>query len=311
MTFHIGKIRVYLHPLLPLCAVAALAAGMGRTLLPAALAFALHECGHLAAAKACRIPVSDLELTPLGGVISFDDSQAYAARHLFLLALGGPLCSFLGCFFAPKLYASGLCEFAFAESFAHANLVLFLVNLLPVLPLDGGQMARALLSRFIPYALLTRVMTIAASAVGMLLCALSIAFAVQGSIQLSPAFAGLYLAYAASIEGRNQTGRYVTAMISRRQRLEKRDVLPVQAVAAGADTAALSLLRLLSPGKYHIVYVLSPDGMALEGMLEEKALCEAILSPDHPTLKEAMRLEAQKKTRQNAGELIAFNSNER
>ena len=305
MTFHLGKNRVYIHPLLPVCVFAALWAGMRRALLSAMLAFALHESGHLIAAKLCAIPISDMELTPLGGVIAFDDSQAYPAVHRFLLALGGPLCSFMGCFLAPKLYAAGFCSFAFASGFAHANLVLFLVNLLPVLPLDGGQMLRAALSRFFSYSGITKALTAGASIVGLLLCALTVFFAVQGVLQLSPAFAGLYLAYAASIEGRQQTSRYITAMIARRQRLEKRDILPVEAIAASADASVLSLLRHLSPGKYHIVYALSPDGMTLEGTLEEKALCEALLSPDHPALREAIQKEAKKNARREAGEMIA------
>ena len=55
-------------------------------------------------------------------------------------------------------------------------------------------------------------------------------------------------------------------------------VLPVEMVAAGAEMPVHSLLGRLTPGKYHMIHVLSPDGMTRLGVIEEKAFCEAVLS---------------------------------
>ena len=70
----------------------------------------------------------------------------------------------------------------------------------------------------------------------------------------------------------------MTALIARRQKIENCAVLPVEAVAAGASMPVGALLRRLSPGKYHIVLVLAPDGLTRQGVIGEKALCEAALS---------------------------------
>jgi stage IV sporulation protein FB len=277
VTFRVGHTRLRLHPLLPLLWLIAGIGGVSRV-LAALCALLLHECGHLTAAKLCGAQVSEVEITPLGGVIALENPDALGPGKRFLLACFGPFFSLLGCLLVPALFASGAASFFFCAAFAKANLLLLLFNLLPALPLDGGHMLGAILRRFFPENAVGRALLYAAEALGILLCAVSLYFAFQGKLILSPAFCGLYLVYMAAADACRCTAQYVTALIARRQKLENRAVLPVEAVAAGENMPVGALLRRLSPGKYHIVLVLAPDGMAQRGLIGEKALCEAALS---------------------------------
>lgn len=277
MTFRVGHTRLRLHPLLPLLWLIAGIGGVSRV-LAALCTLLLHECGHLTAAKLCGASVSEVEITPLGGVITVENPDALTVGKRFLLACFGPLFSLLGCLLSPALFASGAASFAFVAAFAKANLLLLLFNLLPVLPLDGGHMLEAVLRRFFPERAVRRALVCAAEALGVLLCAVSLYFAFRGELVLSPAFCGLYLLYLSMADGRRCTARYVTALIARRQKIENCAMLPVEAVAAGASMPVGALLRRLSPGKYHIVLVLAPDGLTRRGVIGEKALCEAALS---------------------------------
>ncbi len=101
---------------------------------------------------------------------------------------------------------------------------------------------------------------------------------------LSPVVCVLYLIYVSSADARRCTARYVTALIARRQKLDQRLALPVETVAAGVETPVGALLRRLSPGKYHMILVLAPDGLTRIGLIEEKELCEAALSDPGMTL---------------------------
>ncbi len=279
MTFHIGNIRLRLHPLLPLLWLVSGLSGVSR-LLAALCALLLHESGHLMAARLYSVSIAEVEITPIGSVITLENTEALSGGRQFMIACAGPIFSLGGCLLAPALFSAGAAPFSFCCSFAKANLLLLLFNLLPVLPLDGGHMLRAVLGRFFPESALTRMLIISGGALGILLCAVSLFFAFQGRLILSPAFCGLYLIYASAADGRRCTARYVTALIARRQKLENRATVPVEAVAAGENTPVGALLRRLSPGKYHIILVLAPDGVTLRGMIEEKELCEAALS--HP-----------------------------
>ena len=278
MTLRLGGSRVKAHPLFLVLLAIGAATGMGERLLPMLAALALHEAGHLLAARWLRLRVDELELTPLGGLMTAPSLEKAPPLHRFLLAAAGPLASLCGIALAPFLYRQGMLPFDLTGAFIHANLALLLLNLLPALPLDGGQMLRALLNRFLPEKETRRGMSLATTGMGMLLCGLTFLFAFQGKIVLGPAFAGLYLIYAAVMEGRHGTAKYVTSLIARRQKLDRQRVLPVETVAAGAGMPVRSLLGKLTPGKYHMIHVLSPDGMTRLGVIEEKAFCEAVLS---------------------------------
>ncbi len=292
MTFRIGHIRLRMHPLLPLLWVIAGLSGLSR-LAAGLCALVLHETGHLAAAYLCGASVSEIEITPLGGVITIENAETLSGVKQFLLACFGPLFSLAGCLLSPALFSSAAVSFSFVCFFAKANLLLLLFNLLPVLPLDGGNMLRAILRRFFHESAVSRVLFFTARAAGLLLCAVSLYFAFRGSLVLSPMFCGLYLIYVSSADARRCTARYVTALIARRQKLENRLALPVETVAAGEETPVGALLRRLRPGKYHIILVLAPDGLTRLGLIEEKELCEAALSNPGMTLGNAA---AQKKS---------------
>ena len=289
MSFRLGAVRLRVHLLLPLLVVFAFLSEMGNQIIPNLLAFFLHECGHLLAAKLFSASISEIELTPLGGVITLDGMENHPAYQRFFVAFAGPLFSFLSCLLAAGFYQAQAVSFSFSNIFIHTSLLICLLNLLPVLPLDGGQMTRAILGKIFSFSAVTRILTGAAFIVGFLLSGVTVYFALQGHLLLSPAFAGLYLIYAANIENRQATASYVTALIARRQRLEQRDILPLEAFAAGEKMPVLSLLKHFSPGKYHIVFVLSQDGMDRKGVLEEKEICEAILNRKNRTLGEIIK----------------------
>ena len=298
MTFFLGKTTLRVHPLLPALWLGSLFGGSG-VMLPALLALLLHESGHFLAARAFRLSVEEMEITPMGGVISIENLSAVAPFKAFLLAAAGPLFSMMGFALSPVLYHLGA-SFSFLQCFSRANLLLALMNLLPVLPLDGGRMLRAVLSKKVSFARSTRLLTTLGSITGVGLCALSFVFSLRGRLSLSPAFAGLYLLYAAALEGRQGTARYMTALIARREKLERHQVLPVECLAAGGDLPLGLLLRRMHPGKYHMVFVLTPDGMGRIGTLEEGALCEVLLHDSTQTLETCIKKGPASAARPNA-----------
>ncbi len=281
MNLRLGKIRLHIHILLPFFCLIGWFSGMGVPLLGSLLALCLHEGAHLLAAAAAGISVYETELTPFGGVIVLkQEDKVCCSAKMIMIAAAGPLASLTGCFLSGYLYRRLIFPFEFACSFARAGLVLFFINLLPALPLDGGQIARAILCRFFSFSRVTRILSIITYFITAGLCFLSLSAAFQGRILLSPAFAGLYLLYAANIENRQGLARYVTSLIARRQRIERNEILEVETLAAGEETKAISLLSRLNPGKYHLIFVLSGDGLTNRGVLNEETLSYYLLN--HP-----------------------------
>lgn len=287
MRLMIGKTLWRVHPALPVLALCGILTGGWIAAAASAAALLLHECGHLLAARWAGCSVQEAEITPFGGVMSIREMDAASPGALFVTAAAGPAFSLLGCFLAAELLRLGV-PMAFSRCFARMNLAILAMNLLPALPLDGGRMLFAALSRFVSPGRVLRWLTAAGYALGAALCGLSLLQALRGQTLLFPCFAGLYLMYAAAAEGRQGVARYVTALIARRQHLEKGEVLPVACLAAAADTPVRALLPYLKPGRCHVILVLSPDGLKHVCVLDENALCEKLLSaPDAPLFQPA------------------------
>lgn len=120
----------------------------------------LHELGHSFTAMRYGIGVRRILLMPIGGMAEFDAIPREPMREL-LITLAGPAVNFAifgvlwavvglppGFPLASEFYANLT---GFAQLLLHANLVMGVFNLLPVFPMDGGRIFRALLAWHMPY----------------------------------------------------------------------------------------------------------------------------------------------------------------
>jgi Zn-dependent protease/CBS domain-containing protein len=105
----------------------------------------LHELGHSLVAKSQGTKVNSITLFGFGGIASIE-SEATTPANAFWVAIAGPLVSL--CIFAlmggiAQLTASQTPWHVISSDLSHLNLVLALFNLIPGLPLDGGQVLKA------------------------------------------------------------------------------------------------------------------------------------------------------------------------
>src|ERR1044072_8639636 len=124
------------------------------------LCVVLHEFGHDFAAKAFGINTPDITLLPIGGVARLERMPEEPFQEL-IIAAAGPAVNVVialgaliggGSFSYPPTLRSG-----FVSGLLTMNIVLFLFNLLPAFPMDGGRVLRALLATRLSYARATQV----------------------------------------------------------------------------------------------------------------------------------------------------------
>jgi Zn-dependent protease len=116
----------------------------------------LHEFGHSFTAMHFGIGVRRILLMPIGGMAEFESIPREPSREL-LITLAGPAVNFA---IAAALWlfvdaADGTDYPAtivgFTQLLLRANLMMGCFNLLPVFPMDGGRIFRALLAWRMPY----------------------------------------------------------------------------------------------------------------------------------------------------------------
>jgi len=101
------------------------------------LAAALHECGHLLALRAYRVPVEGLRLSALGAVLYARGARRLSYGRELIVTLAGCgmniFCGVLTALLALRL--------SWVEGFvlAGAHILLAAFNLLPIPPLDGAR----------------------------------------------------------------------------------------------------------------------------------------------------------------------------
>lgn len=115
----------------------------------AALLFAsvlLHEFGHAFVARRLGVPIREIDLHVFGGAAKMEKPPS-SPRDEGLIAIAGPLVSLalagasgLAAMFSPV--GAGIFSFL-----AIVNMTLFVFNLLPALPMDGGRVLRAILAQ--------------------------------------------------------------------------------------------------------------------------------------------------------------------
>jgi Zn-dependent protease len=124
----------------------------------------LHELGHSLTARRFGITVSRILLLPIGGMAEFD-SIPRRPRSELLITLAGPAVNFaIVLLLLPWLPVSTMISTkevpvnltGLALEVWLLNLVMGCFNLLPVFPMDGGRIFRALLAMRLPYLTATR-----------------------------------------------------------------------------------------------------------------------------------------------------------
>lgn len=274
---HFHKTALHVHPLFPVLCLAYLLGGQGKTLLIYLLTLLCHECGHILMAGRYGLSIRRLELTPFGGSMQIDEAETLPARQSFVLAAGGVCVNALLLFPLTTLFirtGSLTCLLGIT-----VNLWMLALNLLPVLPLDGGRMLLALLAKRLDRAAAFRALLMLGRALCALLLIDALLRALRGEGAMLRLTLGCYLLYASALEEKTSVSRYLAAYLSGRNRIEKSGALPVQHLCAGGDITVTALLSHLHGGAYHLVEVLDPlDASHRLGTLDEEALLSALMS---------------------------------
>lgn len=118
------------------------------------LSILLHELGHAFAARAFKIGTHHIELSGLGGLAQFERSLPNSVLIQTVVFLAGPAVN-LALSYGFEALAGGAvgAEKAMLANTMGAlssiNMMLFIFNMLPAFPLDGGRTLDAWLSRLL------------------------------------------------------------------------------------------------------------------------------------------------------------------
>lgn len=272
-------VQLSMHPVFVLLMMLSVATGQFIELITLFVIVFIHELGHASAAALLGIRVRSIQMLPFGGVAVIEDRGDLTAGKEILISLAGPLQNVIMMGIAAGMLSLQWWDGEFLIYFIQANAIIALFNLLPVLPLDGGKIAQALVSLFLPYyrtLVLTYRLSIVASVV-MIIISLSPFFMKEsGKIELNILLMGCFLLYSGIEDYRNIPYRFVRFLINR----DKLFAHHLSAASLAQPIISLptkpldAILRLFKREKYHMIYVMNAGGKII-GVLPEQHIIES------------------------------------
>jgi len=234
----------------------------------------LHEIGHTLVARHYGIKTIEIVMFPIGGISR--PERLPKGREELWISLAGPLVNALiagallawvamqGSFVPIQLLKEPSNE-NLAERIAAGNLLLFLFNLLPAYPMDGGRILRSVLALRMPENQATQI----AATAGRRLAAAMILFGLLwGNFML--VFVGAFVYLGAWQEGTSAKGRFLTSGFPVRAAM----ITDFRTLAHGATIRdAGDLLLSTSQHDFPVVH-----GDQVIGLLGRSALMRAMMS---------------------------------
>lgn len=223
----------------------------------------LHELGHSFIAKLFHIQVLEIQLFPFGGVAVTENIAKYGGRIELVVALAGPFVSMLTAL-AFNFFGEG---FVLSSIILKYNTALFLFNLVPALPLDGGSIMRNMLLSKYSYKNATRYMTRSGKILAIVIALYNITILIKGETNIAYIVAALFIFAGALKEEKNCSYIY---LLNRNNKKERQlQGFPTRQLNVSRETNIRSVVDQLSPGNICKIMVYDEKGNF------KKELCEA------------------------------------
>jgi stage IV sporulation protein FB len=236
----------------------------------------LHEVGHVLVALSHGLRVKEIELLPFGGVARIDDYFSIDPGVEAQIALAGPLTNLVLAGFVLFWQQFPFWNWAEAEFFLQCNLAMAVVNLLPVLPLDGGRILRARLARRTGYRPATEKIARLGKLVALVCIAGAVVLLLRGLANLNLLILGFFLYHAAEKEQGMAIYVFMRALAAKKEELSREGVLPTEQLVARGETTLKQVLVHILPKRYHVVTLVADQG-EITGTVTETDIVNGLL----------------------------------
>lgn len=118
--------------------------GYGFVLLYTLFLLFIHDLGHYVMVLIMRQRVNCILVYPFGLSMHVENMEYSNSIYEILIAMGGPLSIYISSFLLYMFYRWDLISISFYEYLFDLNFNIFLFNILPIYPLDGGRILHGL-----------------------------------------------------------------------------------------------------------------------------------------------------------------------
>ncbi len=281
----------YVHPSLPIFFLYATVTGHLALALISSVSIFLHEMAHASAAALLGLPIRSIELTPMGAMLRIKDADCLSGWKHIIILLSGPALTLAICMIAPLIAGANWLPRRFCWLLYMCNLSIFLMNLLPVYPLDGGRMLALLLGHFLNYHIVCRIMRMLGVMLGLSLIGLNLYVIYRlGGWNLSLSLAGCCIISAANRETETYAMNEVRKFLDRKIRFERKQIMQAGIVMVIHTASLASLIQKLPDNKRMMYVCLEAGTMYNLGIITESDVIQAYMRTPDATVGAALKM---------------------
>lgn len=233
----------------------------------------VHELFHLFAALVLRVPVQSVILMPFGMTLRLHVTIIKQPYKEILVALAGPFANLLMILFFRYNISYDTLN---GQLFLIANAAVMCLNMIPILPLDGGRVLRAALMH--KTGLRQTVKWMRRLSYGILAvlagCAVFLLIFTKGNMSLVMICA--FLMYHTLEEKRCSELLHMQAFLNDKEKLQKDALIPNKQLVIHKDTHIKTVLKKWNFSTFYIVSVID-DELSLVGTVTESDMIRAVI----------------------------------
>ncbi len=227
----------------------------------------IHELFHLFAAILIGLKPAYITIQPFGVCLRLKNKIVRALSDEIILYLSGPLSNILMALCVKYLFP----KWMYADFFYLSNIILFMTNMLPVIPLDGGMTAKKILSCKIGVKSAENVMKVISFIMCILLFTGGALLILKNRTNYSVFVLALTAAANIFTQGEKYNTDYIKELIFYKNKNSAHKKHP-QLVLHDKNSDLRTTAMKFNPNKYSVVCVIDENNNISEWLTEEKIL---------------------------------------
>ncbi len=274
----LGSFGIKINPLLLLMMIVWIISGYWSTALVIFILLVLHEMAHGLVAAAFNVRLYEMELLPFGASIKMENIFEGHPIKETLIAIAGPLvsviCAISACafrYYFPNVLQN---EMLLAEQYGY---LIACFNFIPALPLDGGRVFRAVLSRRCDFGRATRITSLFGMLVGFVMIAWGIYTIIIRRPNILLSLLGLFLVFSAFEQYKQGRFELARCILNRQKTQCNCQSLYVKELAIKEDMRLSGVLRLLKDDNKFYIFKVLDKNMQVKGSFDEQMLQQEMI----------------------------------
>ena len=228
----------------------------------------IHELAHLLAALLIGLIPSKIIIYPFGINLKLKNTLVYSLADEIILYAAGPLSNILMALISIPFINS----FQYTKVFYIQNIALFILNLLPINPLDGGVILKKILMYFYGNKTSTKILNTISTILIISLTTLLIYLTINYSFNYSIFFLSIFLLCTIFTSHEKYNIDFIKELMFYKEKGKFYNNQKVKIIISNNNESPVKIAEFFSTGSYYIVFLINDKGKITEILTETEIL---------------------------------------